>query len=166
MMLRSYGPQRFVSFINDVTLLWTTTVLSDKLDISLRPSKSIGQTRLHVLRDVIVQTFRFIIRPVSNRKWLKWTEEFYNLMRILTFKMFTWFMESKDRSGFGLFRIPKLEFESIGKLPAGLMSRSSADEIWQFWNFKRMQKSRKKFVMTQFVLWFCQENSGFVCWCR
>ena len=49
---------------------------------------------------------------------------------------------------------------------AGLMSRSSADEIWQFWNFKRMQKSRQKFVMTQFVLWFCQENSGFVYKCR
>ena len=43
-------------------------------------------------------------------------------------------------------------------MPAGLMSRSIADEIWQ-----RMQKSRQKFVMTQFVLWFCQENSGFVC---
>ena len=28
-------------------------------------------------------------------------------------------------------------------MPAGLMSRSSADEIWQFWNFKRMQKSRQ-----------------------
>ena len=28
------------------------------------------------------------------------------------------------------------------------------------------QKSRQKFVMTQFVLWFCQENSGFVCYCR
>ena len=56
---------KFVSVINDVTLLWTTTVLSDKLDISLRPSKSIGQTQLDVLRDVIVQTFLFVIRPVS-----------------------------------------------------------------------------------------------------
>ena len=33
-------------------------------------------------------------------------------------------------------------------------------------SFKQMQKSRQKFVMTQFVLWFCQENSGFVCYCR
>ena len=32
-------------------------VLSDKLDISLRPSKSTGQTQLDVLRDVIVQIF-------------------------------------------------------------------------------------------------------------
>ena len=56
---------KFVSVINDVTLLWTTTVLSDKLDISLRPSKSTGQTQLDILRDVIVQTFLFVIRPVS-----------------------------------------------------------------------------------------------------
>ena len=51
--------------MNDVKLLWTTTVLSDKLDISLRPSKSIGQTQLDILRDVIVQIFLFVIRPVS-----------------------------------------------------------------------------------------------------
>ena len=51
--------------MNDVKLLLTTTVLSDKLDISLRPSKSIGQTQLDILRDVIVQTFLFVIRPVS-----------------------------------------------------------------------------------------------------
>ena len=51
--------------MNDVKLLWTTTVLSDKLDISLRPSKSIGQTQLDILRDVIVQTFLFVVRPVS-----------------------------------------------------------------------------------------------------
>ena len=56
---------KFVSVISDVTHLWTTTVLSDKLDISLRPSKSTGQTQLDVLRDVIVQTFLFVIRPVS-----------------------------------------------------------------------------------------------------
>ena len=42
MLLRSYGPQRFER---------------QTLDIFLRPSKSIGQTRLDVLRDVIVQTF-------------------------------------------------------------------------------------------------------------
>ena len=40
-------------------------VLSDKLDISQRPSKSTGQTQLDVLRDVIVQTFLFVIWPVS-----------------------------------------------------------------------------------------------------
>ena len=51
--------------MNDVKLLLTTTVLSDKLDISLRPSKSIGQTQLDILRDVIVQTFLFVVRPVS-----------------------------------------------------------------------------------------------------
>ena len=51
--------------MNDVKLLWTTTVLSDKFDISLRPSKSIGQTQLDILRDVIVQTFLFVVRPVS-----------------------------------------------------------------------------------------------------
>ena len=56
---------KFVSVMNDVKLLWTTTVLSDKLDIFLRPSKSIGQTQLDILRDVIVQTFLFVIRPVS-----------------------------------------------------------------------------------------------------
>ena len=56
---------KFVSVMNDVKLLWTTTVLSDKLDISLRPSKSIGQTQLDILRDVIVQTFLFVVRPVS-----------------------------------------------------------------------------------------------------
>ena len=39
--------------------------MSDKLDISLRPSKSIGQTQLDVLRDAIVQTFLFVMRPVS-----------------------------------------------------------------------------------------------------
>ena len=38
-------------------LLWTTTVLSDKLDITLRPSKSTGQTQLDILCDVIVQIF-------------------------------------------------------------------------------------------------------------
>ena len=48
-----------------MTLLWTTTVLSDKFDISLRPSNSTGQTQLDILRDVIVQTFLFVIRPVS-----------------------------------------------------------------------------------------------------
>ena len=47
----------FVSITNDVTLLWATTVLSDKLDISLRPSKSPGQSQLDKLRDVIVQIF-------------------------------------------------------------------------------------------------------------
>ena len=56
---------KFVSVMNDVKLLWTTTVLSDKLDIFLRPSKSIGQTQLDILRDVIVQTFLFVVRPVS-----------------------------------------------------------------------------------------------------
>ena len=91
----------------------------DKLDISLRPSKS---TPFDVLRDVIVQTFLFVIRPDLgfyklepklvnvtnlNRKLLKWTE-FYVLMRILFFKNFTWFMESKDWSGFGYFS-PDLE---------------------------------------------------------
>ena len=55
----------FFSIINGVTLLWTTTVLSDKLDISLRPSKSTGQTQLDVLRDVIRQIFPLFISPVS-----------------------------------------------------------------------------------------------------
>ena len=45
------------NFFHDFTVLWTTTVLTDKLDISLRPSKSTGQTQLDVLRDVIVQIF-------------------------------------------------------------------------------------------------------------
>ena len=40
-------------------------VLSYKLDISLRPSKSTGQTQFDVMRDVIVQTFLLVIRPVS-----------------------------------------------------------------------------------------------------
>ena len=31
----------------------------------LRPSKSTGQTQLDVLRDVIVQTFLFVLQPVS-----------------------------------------------------------------------------------------------------
>ena len=52
---------KFVSVIDDVTLLWTTTVLSDKLDISLPPSKSTWQTRLDILRDVIVQIFPLAI---------------------------------------------------------------------------------------------------------
>ena len=56
---------KFVSVINNVTLLWTTTVLSEKLDISLRPSKSTWQTRLDILRDVIVQIFPLAIWPVS-----------------------------------------------------------------------------------------------------
>ena len=46
-----------VSIIDDFTVLWTPTVLTDKLDISLRPSKSTGQTKHDVLRDVIVQFF-------------------------------------------------------------------------------------------------------------
>ena len=50
--------------INDVTLLWTITVLSDTLDISLRSSKSIGQTQLDIMRDVIVQIFPLAIWPV------------------------------------------------------------------------------------------------------
>ena len=59
--------RRFVSVIDDVKLLWTTTILSDKLDISnsLRPSKSTGQTRLDILRDVIVEIFPHATRPVS-----------------------------------------------------------------------------------------------------
>ena len=48
---------KFASVINDVTFLWTTTILSDKLDISLRPSKSIGQTQLDVLRDVLCKLY-------------------------------------------------------------------------------------------------------------
>ena len=48
-----------------VTLLWTITVLSDKVDIFLQPSKSTGEPQLDVLRDVAVQTFLFVIRPVS-----------------------------------------------------------------------------------------------------
>ena len=60
--------------------------------------------------------------------------------------------------------ILKLEFESIGKL-CQLVSRAE-QALTKFNSFKRMQKSRQKFVMTQFVLWFCQENSGFVCYCR
>ena len=56
----------FFSITNDVTLSWTTTVLSDKLDISLRPSKSTSQTQLiYILRDVIVQIFPHAIWPVS-----------------------------------------------------------------------------------------------------
>ena len=34
-----------ISITNNATLSWTTTVLSDKLDISLRPSKSTEQTQ-------------------------------------------------------------------------------------------------------------------------
>ena len=40
-------------------------VLSDKLEISLRPSKSTGQTQLDIFRDVIVQIFPLAIWPVS-----------------------------------------------------------------------------------------------------
>ena len=40
-------------FFNDFTLLWTTTVLSDKLQISVRLSKSTGKTQLNVSRDVL-----------------------------------------------------------------------------------------------------------------
>ena len=51
------GPLDFslkkIIFFNDFTLLWTTTVLSDKLKISVRLSKSTGQTQLYVLRDVL-----------------------------------------------------------------------------------------------------------------
>ena len=45
------------SIINGFTVLWTKTVLTDKLNISLRPSKSTGQTQHDVLRDVIAQFF-------------------------------------------------------------------------------------------------------------
>ena len=38
---------------------------SDKLDISLRPSKSTGQTQFDILRDVVVQIFPLAIWPVS-----------------------------------------------------------------------------------------------------
>ena len=57
--------RRFVSITNGVMLLWTTTVLSDKLDISLRLSNSTGQTQLDILRDVIVKIFPLAIWPVS-----------------------------------------------------------------------------------------------------
>ena len=43
---------QFFCIINGITVLWTTTVLTDKLNISLRPSKSTGQTQHDVLRDV------------------------------------------------------------------------------------------------------------------
>ena len=46
-------------------------------------------------------------------------------------------------------------------MPAGLMSRSSADKIWQLLNFKQMQKARQKSVTTQFVLWLCQKEFWF-----
>ena len=39
---------------------------------------------------------------------MDWKIQFYILMRILSFKMFTWFMESKDWSVFGYFS-PDLE---------------------------------------------------------
>ena len=74
------------------TLLWTTTVLTDKLNISLRPLKSTGQTLLDVLRNVIVQIFllsedlfrRTKISKCSElySKAIKMTEEFYILLRI------------------------------------------------------------------------------------
>ena len=44
---------------------WTTTVLSDKLEISLRPSKINLTTRLDILRDVIVQISSIAIWLVS-----------------------------------------------------------------------------------------------------
>ena len=56
---------KLVSITNGVTLLWTKTVLSDKFDISLPPSKSTGQTQFDVLRDEIVQIFLLFILPVS-----------------------------------------------------------------------------------------------------
>ena len=40
-------------------------ILSDKLDISLRLSKSTGQTRLDIMRDVIMQVFPLATWPVS-----------------------------------------------------------------------------------------------------
>ena len=45
--------------------MWAKTVLSDKFGISLRPSKSTGQTQFDVLRDEIVQIFPLFILPVS-----------------------------------------------------------------------------------------------------
>ena len=51
--------------INDFMLLWTKTVLSDKLNISLPLSQSTGRTQLDVLRAVIVQIFLMLLWPVS-----------------------------------------------------------------------------------------------------
>ena len=45
--------------------IWRSGHNSDKFDISLRPSKSTGQTYLDILRDVIVQIFLLATWPVS-----------------------------------------------------------------------------------------------------
>ena len=56
----SHSFSKFVSIINYFTLLWTTTVLSDKLNISLAPSA--GQAQLDVLRDEILLNCSHVIR--------------------------------------------------------------------------------------------------------
>ena len=59
-----------------------------------------------------------------NRRLLKWTKEFYILLKILSFKMFTWFMKSKDCCGRGYFSpdfspgIPRCRIDSFEVLPA------------------------------------------------
>ena len=45
-------------------------------------------------------------------------------------------------------------------MPAGLMSRSSADEIWQFWNFKRKIETKIRddticLLILSRECWFC-----------
>ena len=115
---------KFVSVINDATLLWTTTVFSDKLDTFPRdhqnqlnkPSLMNCVMWLCKLLSLSYDLFRGFYKleaklvnvPNYNRKLLKWTDEFYILMTISSFKMFTWFMESKDWSGSGYFS-PDLE---------------------------------------------------------
>ena len=59
-----------------------------------------------------------------NRRLLKWTQDFYILLKILSFNMFTWFMKSKDCCGRGYFSpdfspgSPRRRIDSFEVLPA------------------------------------------------
>ena len=66
--------------------------MNDKLEISLRPSKLTGQTRLDILRDVIVQIFPFAKHPIPNwqLRQMIWVELHENEASRATISVFTY----------------------------------------------------------------------------
>ena len=124
-----------------VTVLFTKTtrihserILAVSPEILHTERDELALLSTNVLRDVIVQFFPWYMTNIAepklvnlthwNRRLLKWTEEFNILLKILSFKMFTWFMKSKDCCGRGYFSpdfspgIPRCRIDSFEVLPA------------------------------------------------
>ena len=91
---------------------------------------------------------------VTNYNWklLKWTEEFFFiLMTILSFKMFTWFMENKDWSGFRYF---SPDLEKIKQLLVCSKHRNTWEDtgnvVKLFCSIQRKIKNARQYKETEF----------------